>query len=494
MRSLRSLGLVVAVVAAVLTAEAFAVTNVAYRLQAGGQNKAADWKAGTKQLFVPGNEADGQDIYKGELMTWSVVAEVTGDTYGGANLVFSVELYRNTVDPLNLETGAMFRSTINDGTGTDPNASAAFAVSYNIAGNYGRLIDKRSAGGPRLEPIFTYPTAEPGKLIGMGAGYKEWKRAGGDNNLITSPGVGMATMVNGAPGLGIVPVAEGQIDMSTLPDGVYVLRVVPGTGNNVLRGDLAMAQTVDRPAFAVAASGATGDELSFNLTNTIPCQQGIVARHIFYNQSAWDGNSAAANAADDTAIATDKEALLPGSVGAFKNYISYNRGINGLMVDFCGLPQAPVVGQDVYFFVGNDGNLANWIDLGVQPTVSVRPGAGVNGSDRVTFIFPNNAVPNSKWLMIYFLSDANGGTLGLSADDFSYYGLAIGDSGNNAAHTQVDATDINGAKNNQKVLQSAPIDDRFDYNRDKNVNATDQNISKNNATNFTTRLNLIVAP
>ena len=59
----------------------------------------------------------------------------------------------------------------------------------------------------------------------------------------------------------------------------------------------------------------------------------VVARQLFYNDSAWDGNNAAANADDDDAIATDKVALLPGMTATFANYTSYSRGINGLMID-----------------------------------------------------------------------------------------------------------------------------------------------------------------
>ena len=38
----------------------------------------------------------------------------------------------------------------------------------------------------------------------------------------------------------------------------------------------------------------------------------VADRHIFYNNSILDGGDPAANAADDAAIATDKEALLSG--------------------------------------------------------------------------------------------------------------------------------------------------------------------------------------
>lgn len=37
----------------------------------------------------------------------------------------------------------------------------------------------------------------------------------------------------------------------------------------------------------------------------------VVDRKLFYNNSSFDGNNAAANASDDAAIAIDKSALLP---------------------------------------------------------------------------------------------------------------------------------------------------------------------------------------
>lgn len=56
----------------------------------------------------------------------------------------------------------------------------------------------------------------------------------------------------------------------------------------------------------------------------------VVGRHVFYNHSAWDSFDAAANAADDMAIAVDKVPLLPGGTGTFANYTSYSKGLNGM--------------------------------------------------------------------------------------------------------------------------------------------------------------------
>ena len=62
----------------------------------------------------------------------------------------------------------------------------------------------------------------------------------------------------------------------------------------------------------------------------------VVGRRVFYNHSAFDGNSEAANAADDDAVAMNKLALRPGGTASFFNVTSYARGINGVMVDVGG--------------------------------------------------------------------------------------------------------------------------------------------------------------
>ena len=101
----------------------------------------------------------------------------------------------------------------------------------------------------------------------------------------------------------------------------------------------------------------------------------VVGENIFYNDSTFDGNNPAANAADDAAIATDKTALLPGQTATFANYTSYVYGINGIMVDIAGLP-GNVTASDFTFMVGNTNNPSAWTQLTVEPTVTVRWGAG----------------------------------------------------------------------------------------------------------------------
>ena len=220
----------------------------------------------------------------------------------------------------------------------------------------------------------------------------------------------------------------------------------------------------------------------------------VVGRHLFYNNSWFDGNDPAAGASDDTAIATDKEALLPGELAAFANYTSYTRGINGIMIDVADTAGTATI-DDFAFLVGNSSDLSTWTPLAASdlPTVTVRAGAGVGGSDRITLTWADNTI-QQQWLQITVLA---GGNLGLVADDVFYFGNAIGDSGagNPSGVATTFISDELGARNNPHAfLDRAPVDDAYDYNRDSIVFISDELIARNNQTNFLTGLKLITAP
>ncbi len=214
----------------------------------------------------------------------------------------------------------------------------------------------------------------------------------------------------------------------------------------------------------------------------------VVGRHLFYNGSSFDGNSPAANAADDAAVATDKTALLPGQIATFSNYASYHRGINGLMVDVAGLPAGTSPAADDFRFrVGNSNDPATWPDAPAPTAVTLRAGAGVDGSDRITIVWAEHAI-QSQWLEVT-LPAAN---FGLGSDDVFYFGSAIAEGGNSPANAQVTTTDLLLARNNPRnFLNPAAIDFAFDYNRDQRVNSTDLLLARNNQTNFLTALRLI---
>ena len=215
----------------------------------------------------------------------------------------------------------------------------------------------------------------------------------------------------------------------------------------------------------------------------------VVGRDVFYNNCYFDGNDPAANAADDAAIATDKTALLPNQVATFANYTSYARGINGVMVDIENLSATPTV-ADFTFKVGNDNIPSGWATAPAPTSVTVRPGAGASGSDRVTLIWPDNAV-EKQWLEVTVLATAN---TGLIDPDVFYLGNAIGETGNSPSDAEVTPTDEVGVRNNSHTLSGTPaaIDDVYDFNRDRKVSPTDQIICRNNGTSGPTALQLIV--
>jgi len=214
----------------------------------------------------------------------------------------------------------------------------------------------------------------------------------------------------------------------------------------------------------------------------------VVDAHVFYNNSAFDGNNPAASEADDNAVATDKRPLLPGDVASLVNYTSYSLGLNGLMIDIANLPDGffPDI-NDFAFRVGNNSAPATWAAGPVPISVDVRHGAGVNGSDRVTIIFADRAM-QKQWLQVTVL----GANLGMPSNCVLYYGSAVAEAGNAELDTHVTTTDLLLARNNPRsFLNPAEIGFSYDYNRDRRVNVTDVLLARNNQTNFLTALKLL---
>jgi len=199
----------------------------------------------------------------------------------------------------------------------------------------------------------------------------------------------------------------------------------------------------------------------------------VVGRHIFYNNCKWDAHTGfangdpAANEFDDSAIATDKVALLPGGTGTLVNYTSYLKGINGIMIDIAGLPGS-VTEADFQFLVGNSSNLGTWTPAPAPASVTVRPGAGDGGSDRVTVIWADSVIRN-KWLQVTMLA-AN---TGLAANDVHYWGNQVGETGNNPANTRVDAGDASAVRAHYSGLGQVVVTSLYDINRDQRVDAGD---------------------
>lgn len=204
----------------------------------------------------------------------------------------------------------------------------------------------------------------------------------------------------------------------------------------------------------------------------------VTDRYIFYNNSSWDGNDPSANAADDLAIAPDKTALLSGQTATFANYTSYNRGINGIMIDILGLPGVPAA-SDFDFLIG-DGS--TWTSGPAPSSISVRSGAGTGGSDRITVTWSDAEIVN-QWLSISVLPTI---ATGLTTADIFYFGNLVGDTEGDGIVFSDDLARVLSAQ-----LEVAAIDDPLDLNRDQIIFANDAGIVAANQLNT---LSLFTAP
>jgi hypothetical protein len=229
--------------------------------------------------------------------------------------------------------------------------------------------------------------------------------------------------------------------------------------------------------------------LSFSPPDTTGVLVGatLLGRYVFYNHSAWDGNTPGADAQDDNAIAPDKQALISPGIASAANYTSYSRGLNGIMLDIAGLPGTPGL-SDFAFKMGNDNSPRGWAAAPTPSSLTIRAGAGAGGSDRLTLIWDDsdltaplgsNEAVAQQWLQVRVKSSAN---TGLAADDIFYFGNAVGEGnvGNSGGAFPVTAADALQALNNLNALGVAPLTDANDHNRDKKVTAEDALISLNN--------------
>ncbi len=233
------------------------------------------------------------------------------------------------------------------------------------------------------------------------------------------------------------------------------------------------------PVIDVAGNVAGDTSTSFTVAAT------VLGRMLFYNQSVFDGNNAAINAADDTAIATDKIAYLPGTgIASFDNATSYNKGINGVMIDLAG-SHPDISAADFTFRVGNDNSPGSWSDAPAPVSISVRAGAGVDGADRVELVWTTGAIVNT-WLEVTVAANAH---TGLLASDVFYFGNRIGDTGLFESPTALitNASDEIQARTNGGV--GATVSNAFDFDRNSLINAFDQIIARVNG-GFLTRIDI----
>jgi ELWxxDGT repeat protein len=340
----------------------------------------------------------------------------------------------------------------------------------------------------------TVPTS-PASLGAIG----DWAVAG--NRLYLACGRELWTTDGTPEGTVRLPVPENQpwpssVSLAAVGGDLYFGASDVEHGQELWRTDgtpagTGLVEDLYPGATASAPQGLTavGDTLYFIATDPTsgkelrrldpPAAATVVGRRVFYNHSGFDGNSIAANAADDGAIATDKNALpaaqdrLPG----FDNVTSYDKGINGVMIDVANLPVIDALLDAEDFDFGGAGN---------PISIEVRPGAGAGGSDRVTLIWrdynPLDASPLPQavangWLTVTVKANYH---TGLAAPDVFSFGNLIGevDGAAGAGGWRVNALDLGAVK---KALNStAGLLATTDVNRDGRVNALDLGLVKRN--------------
>ncbi len=314
---------IAAVVALLVAAPSWAASEMTYTLELGGNNNVGDWDNGEYTPYdrAPNGDDDGQVYSAGDIVSWAALVRVTGTHEdpgglgdgllpgGAANMVFDLELREGTaagplaaigaatLDANGQPTSAGWYSSINDGAcrgircviqgGASPLLNAAYAIAFNVNGNGasgGRLFDTPASGGPFVD-FFHYPSADgrpaaadvdPGYLVGMGAGYKEFKPSGGGGQNVG--GVGLLANSDQCIALGEQPVFEGQLDTRGL-NGIYVLVLRASVGNNVLPGhdpfDNPICTFGPTGRFAMAPNGVVEDTISFEVSGP-SCQDPVL--------------------------------------------------------------------------------------------------------------------------------------------------------------------------------------------------------------------------
>jgi len=146
------------------------------------------------------------------------------------------------------------------------------------------------------------------------------------------------------------------------------------------------------------------------------------------------------------------------------------------MIDVSGdLPLTALAGMaGVRARTGTVGDPSSWADAPTPSRIAIRRGAGANGSDRITLIWPDGAIRNT-WLQLTIPAQPQ---LGLDHDLVYYFGNLVGDTGDSDTSFRVNALDLGRVK--QQLNRASDIAGRFDFNRDGRVNAIDLGLVKAN--------------
>ncbi|HZN66572.1 MAG TPA: hypothetical protein VFB66_14885, partial [Tepidisphaeraceae bacterium] len=242
--------------------------------------------------------------------------------------------------------------------------------------------------------------------------------------------------------------------------------------------DAVTAVAVDAAGRLVAAGYATAPGRAADFAAARHFLRGdprVLGRYLFYNNSFVDGPNPAANGLDDAAIDRTKAALLPGRAPAFANISGYSRGINGVMVDLADRPADWLLTHNDFSF--RTGSAEGWSPAPAVPDITIRRGAGVRGSDRITFTWPDGLIRDT-WLEVTVKATER---TGLASPDVFYFGNLVGNTGGRASPdgaASVDALDL--LRTRRAASPQTFITNPHDHNHDGRVTPADFAIARSN--------------
>ena len=225
----------------------------------------------------------------------------------------------------------------------------------------------------------------------------------------------------------------------------------------------------------------------------------VAGRFVFYNNASGYGtdgalpsDAAALAGAVDGAIAPDKRALRPGETASYANYTSFVHGVNGLVIDLDGAVNPTALDAEDFVFATGNGSLdADFTEVSVEADVRALAGAGADGATRVVVTLPDGTAAG-EWLRVTLRAGAD---TGLPFDDVFYFGNAPGETGNSTDDAAVNLLDLRAVlQNRRSTSDPAPIDNAYDFNRDRRVNLLDLRATLRGRTNSQSDLNLISPP
>ena len=278
----------------------------------------------------------------------------------------------------------------------------------------------------------------------------------------------------------LLAVTQTLVDSSGGESSVDVALEIRDSGGNIVASDAdsAVDQTNAAILFTAPSAGEyfirvnpEGGSGTYMLTHELVQSGAPVGRFLFYNNSSLDGQDPLANEQDDGAIALDKTALAANQSFSFEHVSNFVLGINGLMIDLPNLSGAPT-SDDFQFRVGNDAQPNSWTQAPAPTAIEVREGAGIAGSDRVTVVWPDQAI-QSQWLQVTVKATA---TTGLTEEDVFYFGSLPGETGDAIGLAEVTTTDRQGVRNHEGAQLESQELNAFDVNRDGMVDRTDDQL------------------